>query len=1525
MSFRSSATKIMPANSDQSRGINITRKAQDGDAGGTAPPKRSTRLRISAAGNQRLTDVDTAADSMHARPSPSSFIPPGMNNIDQSGLDNLHNAGAKPYLQTRRRQPSTNNAKLPLGPRPLDPPNPPKRYEMRVVLSDGSQTDHGFSRTTSVALNASYNDLNNCPTTLPDNPRPYNTSFHDVNDFSFAAIDPTKTVPQDRQEVDTQLSIFQEPTFNFDDFHDTITTNNGPSLSHFPLPGGGGPIQIPEVPSVPQIDQRKISQQSIIPAPTRKVSNPGGGGSLSRKGSTASTAGRTYLSKGDPLATATSGTGSALRGRRQSHFPPNAFNNTNPPPPPKAPRKSIGPGTFVPPEDGEAEVKRRPSVGGRKSSAGSDKSGKMGKPQAQSGREGSKSPRNTKTKSILVPNRNSSKDLLTPSRTPDLQKTLSLVGQTTPGKQRSGTPGRTTTPGGSKRMSVAPGHATGLGARTISPTDARRMKRMSMMPSAPPVPHRRISQAPPTPQPEPIVIRPRSTVQSPAAQNRKSVTTPSSSRTTPDPNRKSYSSGQSLSSSTSINSTTRNSTSIMLRGAQNASTSRLPTPKPRMDQNEDGVPPVPAIPKSYDSPASEIDQPFFSARSSGLANADASSESPIAIDLANAMATLDLPQPPSASSSRISQRFDQPDYPDQSQADQPNKVIERNKMSYPNLRLPPINLLPLSTPTAAKIKSFKDSKHESIDMPSTPPGARGMKTPSTPMTASKATFFARNNRVAEEPQHSIRSSTSHYALRHERNLFGEPSPSLPAFNFESEAASHRSMSPFISSSLPKASNDMGNFMRPNFNTELKRSGTQQKPNGPRAPSYSISNKTEVSTPVTEKSGGSTPLTAVNTSIQNIQRMKSETKLSDLSGNDSDAARYDNMPPPRLPASATWSNLSSKASASPTQKPSFFRSRRKTSASSSNTLDRQESSESTMTYVAAARPSLESVRSSIMTHSNRSGSILGQTSSTASRSTLRQDSPEEGVLDKDDLAAEDEMRKLASKRRDLEAAARKLDALQARAKPVKRISANTALQTINLNIFERGEIVDFPDVYFTGTRSAKKIVGDLSSTSTNFGYDDERGDYNIVEGDHLVYRYEVIDLLGKGSFGQVVRCIDHKTGLLVAIKIIRNKKRFHQQALVEVDILQKLKEWDPHKKHNVVNFDQSFYFREHLCISTDLLDMNLYEFIKIHDFRGFSLKLIRRFTKQMLASLVLLHGKRVIHCDLKPENILLAHPAHADIKVIDFGSSCFENEKVYTYIQSRFYRSPEVILGMSYGMPIDMWSLGCILAELYTGYPIFPGENEQEQLACIMEVFGPPEKHLIEKSTRKKLFFDSMGKPRLTVSSKGKRRRPSSKDLRSVLKCDDDAFLDFIARCLRWDPARRMNPHEALRHEFITGIKTAPAANRRTVIGTVNSPMKRVNTIAAVNSSSTRPLPQPPTGGLKPLVMASSIMASSPNKRAPRRQSTAVVNVNGDSAKRASHAAMSASSSGPMTRVSVQRVVNGRSDLAAAAAAASLVK
>lgn len=113
---------------------------------------------------------------------------------------------------------------------------------------------------------------------------------------------------------------------------------------------------------------------------------------------------------------------------------------------------------------------------------------------------------------------------------------------------------------------------------------------------------------------------------------------------------------------------------------------------------------------------------------------------------------------------------------------------------------------------------------------------------------------------------------------------------------------------------------------------------------------------------------------------------------------------------------------------------------------------------------------------------------------------------------------------------------------------------------------------------------------------------------------------------------------------------------------------------------------------------------------------------------------------MIHCDLKPENILLKQPDRSGIRVIDYGSSCYSNEKVYTYIQSRFYRAPEVILGLDYGLPIDMWSTGCILAELYTGKPLFPGENEPDQLACIMQLLGVPNKDYLDRCARKKQFF-----------------------------------------------------------------------------------------------------------------------------------------------------------------------------------------
>lgn len=213
---------------------------------------------------------------------------------------------------------------------------------------------------------------------------------------------------------------------------------------------------------------------------------------------------------------------------------------------------------------------------------------------------------------------------------------------------------------------------------------------------------------------------------------------------------------------------------------------------------------------------------------------------------------------------------------------------------------------------------------------------------------------------------------------------------------------------------------------------------------------------------------------------------------------------------------------------------------------------------------------------------------------------------------------------------------------------------------SLSDYERKEVLDFDLIYYVAHNVKRPKQPD--GRVYNHGYDDERGDYVVVEGDHLCYRYEVVGILGKGSFGQVVHCRDHKTGGSVAVKIIRNKKRFHAQALVEVKILQQIVEWDPEDKHFMVKMTDHFYFRGHLCIVTELLSINLYELIKANAFAGFSTVLIRRFTTQMLQSLMLMRSHRIVHCDLKPENILLRHPAKSGIKVIDFGSSCHESEK-----------------------------------------------------------------------------------------------------------------------------------------------------------------------------------------------------------------------------------------------------------------------
>jgi len=373
------------------------------------------------------------------------------------------------------------------------------------------------------------------------------------------------------------------------------------------------------------------------------------------------------------------------------------------------------------------------------------------------------------------------------------------------------------------------------------------------------------------------------------------------------------------------------------------------------------------------------------------------------------------------------------------------------------------------------------------------------------------------------------------------------------------------------------------------------------------------------------------------------------------------------------------------------------------------------------------------------------------------------------------------------------------------------------------------------VWFVGATARK--IANAAGEGQKSGFDDEKGRYKCVKNDHMAYRYEVLKGLGKGSFGDVVKAYDHKTKSYLAIKIIRNERRFHKQAQSEIKILDLIRRQDKKNNHNMIHMKDSFLFRGHLCITFEMMHCDLYAALKKDGFRGFGKSTLRAYAKSLVSSLRVLRRSRIIHCDLKPENILIRAPGSNDIKVIDFGSSCFDTQKVHTYIQSRFYRSPEVIIGGEYGVPIDMWSFGCIMAELHSGRPIFPGRDEKEQLLYQMEVLGAPPTSVVQASSRRTSFFGKNCEPLFLKDKKGRTRLPGTRPLGKAVGTTDAVFLDFIARCLTWDPAARMTPREAAHHEFITGVK--PTEDGYGPAGTPVSRSRSRSSTSSTTSFSTR--------------------------------------------------------------------------------------
>nr|XP_024359371.1 dual specificity protein kinase YAK1 homolog isoform X2 [Physcomitrium patens] len=386
----------------------------------------------------------------------------------------------------------------------------------------------------------------------------------------------------------------------------------------------------------------------------------------------------------------------------------------------------------------------------------------------------------------------------------------------------------------------------------------------------------------------------------------------------------------------------------------------------------------------------------------------------------------------------------------------------------------------------------------------------------------------------------------------------------------------------------------------------------------------------------------------------------------------------------------------------------------------------------------------------------------------------------------------------------------------------------------------------PDFAFSPDLNPKRYLTVPSTIVSENGLDNEKHDLVLYFNQVLVNsdgtrRYVVKDLVGSGTFGQVARCYTEETNEYVAVKVIKNLAAYYTQARFEIGILHMLnREYDPDDQYHIVRSLDHFQHHEHLCIVFELLTENLYELLKKTNLKGMSLVLVRMFTKQLLKSLSLLREARVIHCDLKPENILLTESFRsAELKLIDFGSACKEDRTVYTYIQSRFYRSPEVLLGHRYTTAIDMWSLGCVAAELFLGLPLFPGASDFDMLLFMKEKLeSQPSDHILRNAKYTNKFFKLLtAAPHadhsvsayqlLTVEEYEARHRKKPEigrryfngnlsevimgfHMKPMPAADQnkemqarECFVDFLRGLLECDPRKRWTPQQAAQHPFIT--------------------------------------------------------------------------------------------------------------------------
>ncbi|MBW0494834.1 hypothetical protein O181_034549 [Austropuccinia psidii MF-1] len=349
-------------------------------------------------------------------------------------------------------------------------------------------------------------------------------------------------------------------------------------------------------------------------------------------------------------------------------------------------------------------------------------------------------------------------------------------------------------------------------------------------------------------------------------------------------------------------------------------------------------------------------------------------------------------------------------------------------------------------------------------------------------------------------------------------------------------------------------------------------------------------------------------------------------------------------------------------------------------------------------------------------------------------------------------------------------------------------------------------------------------------------DDKEGHY-IVRPDDLLgnHRYQVIKLLGQGTFGKVVQATDLHSPIdccgrrkEVAVKVIRAVQKYRDASKIEIKVLNLLRERDPDNVNKCIHLLDVFDYCNHICIVTELLSLSVFDFLKENQYSPFPASHIQSFARQLLSSVAFLHELRLIHTDLKPENILLLDSSAAiipakrgsnkskkilrcsDIRLIDFGSATFEDEYHASVVSTRHYRAPEIILNMPWSFPCDVWSIGCILVEFFTGEALFQTHENLEHLAMMEAVFGPMPEPFARKAARNRTEWFSksyrLDYPQSNTSRQSRKFVRAMRHLEDIIpqtSIVNARFKDLLSKLLEWEPHKRITVRDALKHSYFT--------------------------------------------------------------------------------------------------------------------------